>query len=128
MNDDQFSLYIGIDAVNDLTMHGQSGMIIMKRNVDDATYAQAGTVLNKFLFTGLLAANSYIFGGEFLTYTGFSDKGIIAIGTTTKNESLHMFKVSDGSNVESFGAINTGSNTSFTNYQFQYFNNFEEVP
>ena len=65
--------------------------------------------------------------GEFLTFTGFSDKAILAIGTNA-NQSLKTFKVSDGAIVDSFGPIDTGANTSFTKYNSQYYSYFGEVP
>merc|ERR1712032_115436 len=117
--DTEYSTFSSIDTTNDYTMHGATKVVIMKRNVDDAAYAQASTVLNTFTITQATAGGNSIFQGEFLTYTGFTSKGLLAYGTTTVNNGLLLFNIADASNVETFAAINTGTTTSYNNYNFQ---------
>ena len=124
--DTQSSFFSKIDVTNDYTMHGQSSLVLMRRAVNDATYALVSNVLKTHTIQNLTAGH-LIYVAEFLTFTGFTDKAILAIGTTTKNESLKIMDLTNSAILESFDKIDTGTQSTFSTYNGQYFNNFDEV-
>ena len=115
-----------IDETSNLSAHGYNdGVVIMRTNVDNTAFALAGNVVATHPLT--LSGGEFVNDGIFLSYTGFTDKGILAVGTSNVNSSLKIFKVTDGSISSSFGPIDTGSNTSFDKYMLKYFTDFKEI-
>ena len=98
----------------------------MKTNVDNVAFALAGNAVAVHALT--YPAPQYVNDGSFLSYTGYTDKVILAVGTVTQNQSIKIVKVTDGTVTTSFGPINTGGNDTTENYMGKYITTFQEIP
>ena len=109
-------------------MHGLTTLILMKTNVDNTAFALAGNVVKEIDFSALLSGGKFITAGSFLTFTGFTDKALVNIGSSSGDQNLRLCNTADGTILEEFGPVPTGANTSFSSYRFAYMNSFEEIP
>ena len=81
--DGAYSIFIDIGESSNLSIHGFStNFVIMKTNVDNTAFALSNNVMFTQDLSAQIAAGEFANDGAFLSYTGFTDKFILAIGTT----------------------------------------------